>query len=244
MFAQVRTKAVRDEPAPAAPDHEFLVVGNESDIVESVAVAVRQVKGRLNCAPRPASAMDYIARRKIDGIVIDMRLSGALELIHRVRNSSTNRGSVIFACLAPGPEAEMAIRAGANFILHRPLALEKIVRIFNLASAMMVLEKRRCFRYPLMIPVELTMKARRVESTMSNLSEGGMAIWSLYYHIPGSTVQFAFEIPYGGVIRGDGQVAWTNADGLAGIKFHILPDQAYTYLSEWISRRDGNEASI
>jgi PilZ domain len=239
MVVQVKDPVVQAGTAQARASHEFLVVCTDAAIFECVAAAVRQINGRLNCAPKASSAGDYIARRRMDGIVIDMRLPGALGLIHRVRSGSANRSSVVFACMGAGPEAQMALRAGANFVLHPPLAPEKIGHAFTAAAEMMLTQKRRCFRYPLMVPVELTMGRRQVESTMSNLSEGGMAIWSLYYHTPGSLIQFAFEIPYGGIIRGQGEVAWTNADGLAGIKFHILPDQAYTYLSDWIARRDG-----
>jgi hypothetical protein len=108
---------------------------------------------------------------------------------------------------------------------------------------MMGAEKRRYVRYPLMVPVELNVKRRQIESTMSNLSEGGMAMWSLYYHAPGSIIEFAFEIPFGGLIRGKGKVAWTNADGLTGIKFHILPDRSHNHLSGWITRREATPAA-
>ena len=220
------------------PNPEFLVVCSDGSLFKTVAAAIRLVNGRLNCAPATSRARNYVTRRKVDGIVIDMGLPGALDLIAQVRHGSSNRFTVVFACMGSSPENQFAIRAGANFVLHRPLLPEKIAHIFTVAAAMMVSEKRRYFRYPLMVPVEITMKRRQVESTMSNLSEGGMAIWSLYYHPTGSPVQFAFEIPYGGLIRGSGEVAWTNADGLAGIKFNIMPDSAYTQLSSWIARRD------
>jgi CheY-like chemotaxis protein len=221
---------------------EFLVVCSDNSIFKTVAAAIRQVSGRLNCAPGIGTACDYLTRRKVDGIVIDMNLPGALELIGRMRGASPNRFSVVFACMGSAPETQFAIRAGANFVLHRPLLPDKIAHIFTMAATMMVAEKRRYFRYPLMVPVELKMKEREVESTMSNLSEGGMAIWSLYYHAPGSSIEFAFELPFGGLIRGKGEVAWTNADGLCGVKFNILPDQAYTHLSSWIERRDTTNA--
>lgn len=220
---------------------EFLVVGQDNTMFRTVAAAIRQVNGRLNCAPTAGTARDYATRRKLDGIVIDMNLPGALELIGRVRAASPNRFSVVFACMGAAPETQFAIRAGANFVLHRPLHPDKIARIFTLAATMMVAEKRRYFRYPLMVPVELKMKDREVESTMANLSEGGMAIWSLYYHSPGSSIQFAFELPHGSLIRGKGEVAWTNADGLTGIKFDILPDQAYSHLASWIHRRENDK---
>jgi CheY-like chemotaxis protein len=241
MLFQVKRSDAAAIAALSNRTHEFLVVCNDTAIFKSVAAAVRQVNGRITCVPNAIEAAECVSRHKIDGIVIDMSLPGSLEFIHRVRNGSSNRSSVVFACMGPGPENQFAIRAGANFVLHRPLIPEKIAHIFKVAAGMMIAEKRQYFRYPLMIPVELQMKARQVESTMSNLSEGGMAIWSLFYHSPGSQIHFAFEIPFGGVIRGDAEVAWTNADGLAGVKFNSLTDQAYTYLSEWIARRDGTD---
>jgi len=222
---------------------EFLVVCSDASMFKTVADAVRQVKGRLNCAPSTVAARDYVARRMADGIIIDMTLPGALDLIGRIRCVGPNRFSVVFACMGAMPETQFAIRAGANFVLHRPLLSDKIARIIILAATMMKAEKRRHIRYPVMVPVELKMKEREVESTMSNLSEGGMAIWSLYYHAPGSALDFAFELPLGGLIRGRGEVAWTNADGLAGVKFNILPDQAYTCLSGWISGRASSQPS-
>jgi response regulator RpfG family c-di-GMP phosphodiesterase len=222
---------------------EFLVVSQDNAVFKTVATAIRQVNGRLSCAPSTQTARDYGLRRKVDGVVIDMNLPGSLELIRSLRAASPNRFSVVFACMGAAPETQFAIRAGANFVLHRPLLADKIARIFTLAATMMVSEKRRYFRYPLMVPVELKMKEREVESTMANLSEGGMAIWSLYYHSPGSSIQFAFELPYGGLIRGKGEVAWTNADGLTGIKFDALPDQASGHLASWISRRENGNKS-
>jgi CheY-like chemotaxis protein len=219
------------------PEFEFLVVCKDNPVFQTVAAAIRQVKGRLNCAPSAATARDYVAWRKVDGIVIDMNIPGALELIRRVRAATPNRFSAVFACTGSSPETQTAIGAGANFVIHRPLLPEKVARVLNAATDMMGAEKRRHLRYPLMVPVELRMNQRQVESTMSNLSEGGMAIWSLYYHVPGSTIQFAFEIPFGGLVSGEGKVAWTNADGLAGIRFHNLSQQALDHLSGWIARR-------
>jgi DNA-binding response OmpR family regulator len=225
----------------ALPNLEFLVVCGDHSLFETLAAAIHQVNGRLRGTPHAQTAADYVLRRKVDGIVIDMSLPGALELIGRVRGSSANRFSVVFACLGLTPETQVAIRAGANFVLRRPFVPDRVANVFRAAAPTMAAEKRRYSRYPLMVPVELKIGERQVEGTMSNLSEGGMAIWSLYYHAPGSTVQFAFEIPFGGLIRGEGGVAWTNADGLAGIRFHALSDHARAHLAQWVARCQANQ---
>ncbi len=201
---------------------EFLVVCNDSSqVFHAITEAIRAVKGRLNCASNLASAQDYIARRKIDGIVIDMALPGTLDLIDRVRRGSSNKFSVIFA---------------SNFVATRPTNVSQLERLFRAAAPMMVAEKRRFFRYPLMVPVQLTVDGKALEGTMANLSEGGMAIWCLQEPPRGSTLQFSFDLPFGGLIQGNGDLAWTGAEGTFGIKFHILQDRAYTHLSGWLSR--------
>ncbi|HKF22814.1 MAG TPA: PilZ domain-containing protein [Candidatus Angelobacter sp.] len=216
---------------------EFLVISNDKALFQTVAMAVASVHGKLNCAATAAMAHDLTAQRRMDGIVVDMAFPGALEMLKWVRGSSVNRSSVIFACLSSEPETQLAVHAGANFVLRQPLLPERVAHVFATGVPMMVAEKRQYFRYPLMIPVELKIREREVESTMSNLSEGGMAIWSLFYQAPGTTIHFAFELPFGGLVCGDGYVAWSSGDGLAGIKFHALSDEATRQLTAWIQRR-------
>jgi len=238
MFVPAKDSSALALAPQSQPNLEFMVVCNDASIFKPVAAAIHRVNGRLNCAPSTSGAWDYLSRRKVDGIVVDMGMMGALEMINRLRVASCNRSSVVFACMGSSTEMQFAIRAGANFVFHQPLLLERIAYIFSSAAPTMLAEKRRSFRYPLMVPVQLKVMGREVESTMSNLCEGGMAIWSLYYHTPGSEVQFAFELPFGGSVRGKGEVAWTNTDGLAGVKFHYLPDQACEHLTGWATRRD------
>lgn len=222
---------------------EFLVVCNDSQVFSTVTEAIRAIKGRLNCAPNIVSARDYVARRKTDGIVLDMTLPGALELIDFVRRGNSNKFSVIFACLEPTSEPQFALRAGANFVFTRPAESSQLECLFSSAASMMIAEKRRFFRYPLMVPVQFTMDGVDREGTMTNLSEGGMAVWCLQDAPLGAPMQFSFELPFGGLIQGKGEIAWTNADGTVGIKFHILQDQAYTHLSGWLGRRGLQVAS-
>jgi hypothetical protein len=216
---------------------EFLVVGSDNTVVKAVSAAVRKVSGRLSCAPSAGTAGNYLARRKVDGIIIDMDTPGALDLLRDIRSGGSNKGSVIFACMGHGPESQGVIRAGANFALHRPLLADKVANIFNVAAGMMAAEKRRYYRHPLMVPVGLKSNGKDLEGTMCNLSEGGMAIWSLHYHAKGSKVEFAFELPTGLSVKGTGDVTWNGPDGLAGIRFNILPDEVYTQLSRWVGRR-------
>ncbi len=223
---------------------EFLVVCTDPSVFRAVATAVRKVNGRLNCAPAVSSAHDYLTRRKVDGVVLDLRLEGAMELVLQIRAANAGKPMVIFACARHDAETQCALRAGVNFVLRQPLIPDKIANIFALSTAMMTSEKRRYSRYPLMVPVELEVNGKPAESTMSNLSEAGMAIWSLQTYPRGSALRFSFELPFGERIEGKAEVTWTNSDGLAGVRFNILNDKAYSSLSNWIALRNARRGAI
>jgi CheY-like chemotaxis protein len=234
--AKVACQAEPVRETPAGP--EFLVVCTEGNVFRAVASAVRKVHGRLNCAPTVSAAHDYLSRRKVDGLVLDLRLRGAMELVQQIRGANLGKVMVIFACARYDAETQCALRAGANFVLRQPLIPDKIANIFSLSTAMMTSDKRRYARYPLMVPVELKVDGKLAESTMSNLSEAGMAIWSVQSYAAGARLQFSFDLPFGERIQGNGEVAWTSADGLLGIRFNILDDKAYSCVSNWIALRN------
>jgi CheY-like chemotaxis protein len=243
MTPATKSPAEPKAATEAVSGPEFLVVCNDPHVFRAVAGAVRKVNGRLNCAPAVSTARDYLTRRKVDGIVLDLSLEGAMELVLKIRAASAGKPTVIFACAWNDDQTQAALRAGVNFVLRQPLIPDKIANIFALSTAMMTSEKRRYSRYPLMVPVELEFGGKPAESTMSNLSEAGMAIWSLQSFPRGASIRFSFELPFGERVEGCGEVTWTSADGLVGVRFNILNDRAYSSLSNWIALRNAKPGS-
>ncbi len=228
--------------AQNGPGLEFLVVCTDHAVFPILADAVRNAGGRLNCASTCAAAADYVARRKMDGIILDANIPAAMKFLDGVRTGSSNKFSVVFAVLEPSQDVAPVLQAGANIVLHKPLRLAEVARAITGALSLMSAEKRRFFRYPVSVPVALTVGGQQKQVTMSNLSEGGMAVWSVREHPPGEQVAFSFRLPFGGIIRGQGEIAWISNDGNAGIRFHILPDRTYTHLHGWLSRRSAQSS--
>ncbi len=243
MFSTTKRAPETTSPAEGSHGPEFLVVCSDPFVFRAVACAIRRVNGRLNCAPAVTAARDYLTRRKVDGIVIDLSLEGAMELVQKVRAFTTGKPMVIFGYAWNDDQTQSALRAGVNFVLRQPLIPDKIANIFALSTTMMTSEKRRYSRYPLMVPVNLEVNGAHAESTMSNLSEAGMAIWSIQNYPMGSVLRFSFELPFGERIEGKGEVTWISPDGLAGVRFNILSDNAYSSLSNWIALRNAKPSS-
>ena len=69
----------------------FLAVCNDYPVLKTVTSAIQRLGGHLHCVPSISTASDYIERRKMDGIVIDTALDGALNLVQFIRDGRNLR---------------------------------------------------------------------------------------------------------------------------------------------------------
>jgi len=216
---------------------ELLVVSNDYSTLKMLVLACQEFGSRLDSTPSITSANDFINRRKIDGIIIDVQVRGALEFIEVVRKSHSNRTSVVFACTATTEEAEMAKKAGANFIANKPLTLSQIQNLLAQAASVLSEERKHYFRHKLVIPITLFYDSVQHRALTSNLSETGMAIRSFRLFEPGTSIEFAFELPSGPSVKGKGEIMWIDSEGHAGIKFDSITCTGTPHISEWLGHR-------
>jgi response regulator of citrate/malate metabolism len=220
------------------PQFEFLVVCSDVTVYRTITSAIQQINGMVDYTSNTTTARAYIVRRKIDGIFVDTNVEGVVELIQSVRHGSSNRFTVIFACASAADDAAKLLSAGVNFVLQKPLLVEGVVQVLNTAAQMMEAERRRYMRHQLMVPVLIKLHEREQKAVTSNISKGGMAVRCQDTYEPGSSIQFALELPVG-EINGRGEVAWAHTDGFMGVKFYLLGDQYKKSLSNWLDQRSG-----
>lgn len=216
---------------------EFLLVSNNHRTLTVVADALQQVGARFDFASTSDGGRDYVGRRKVDGVIVDLDVPGARDLIFAIRRGTSNRNAVVFACLPSDTESPVALVAGATFLLPQPLTLESVASHVSAARSSMLQERRRYFRYPLSVPVYITSKAGEQRAMMTNLSEGGMAVCTLKPVEYPTMIEFSFELPSGEKIAGKGSVAWANDEGMLGVKFQFLRGQGEEILRKWLQER-------
>jgi len=214
---------------------EFLLVSNNYKTLCAVSEGIKPFGARLGFVPAADSARDYIGRRKLDGIFVDLEVPGALELILSIRQGSSNRRAVIFACFQDNKESAIALAPGADFLLGNPLTVESVATQTAAARDMMARERRHYFRHPLNIPVVLKADEMEQHGRMTNLGEGGMAVRSAKPLVPSSLVEFALELPSAQTLSGKGIVAWANSEGMSGIKFQFFRGQGQDDLQAWLA---------
>jgi hypothetical protein len=95
-----------------------------------------------------------------------------------LRKSASNKNTVTFAILNGGTTTKQAFQMGANFVLQKPISALNAKRCLGAAINFMVREQRRYFRHPVEIPVVITFgEGQKLKATITNISEGGMAIF-------------------------------------------------------------------
>lgn len=213
---------------------EFVLVSNDYSTVNAVSKGIEKYGGKFVLVPDAEAARDYLNRRKTDGVFVDLEVPGALGLIESTRKGTSNSKVVIFACGRSSKEYTSTLNAGANFLLRKPVSLDSVALHITIAKDLLARERRRYFRHPVSLPVLLKDSETQQRARMTNLSEGGMAVHTVKPLRHSATVEFSFELPIGVSISGKGRVAWTNAEGMAGIVVQAHDGKGKEYLESWL----------
>src|SRR5215471_2441106 len=140
---------------PISQPWDFLIVCRDAGMHKTLVAAIQTFGGAANYTSDSLSALAYVTRRKLDGIFVDTRTEGALNLVGNVRRGSSNRFTVVFACAGEDEDVSRLLNAGANFIVHKPLDKQEIASVLKSASQMMSAERLRYWRHQLTLSVVL-----------------------------------------------------------------------------------------
>lgn len=220
-------------------DLEFLLVSSDYAILTAVSGGMKKYGAKFGLVPTAEAAREYLERKRIDGVFVDMQIAGALELIEAIRKGSSNGKAAIFACVHSPAQATATLNAGANFVLRTPLNVDGVALHITISKDVMMRERRRFFRHAVNLAITLKDVEGEQRGRIINLSEGGMAIRAVRPLKQWSMIPFAFELSLGVEISGKGQVAWTNSEGMAGILFQTLHGMGRGSFGSWLSGREG-----
>jgi DNA-binding NarL/FixJ family response regulator len=218
---------------------EFVLITSDYSMMHAVSDGVKRYGGKFVLLPAAESALDYLNRKKTDGVFVDLEVPGAIGLIQAIRRGTSNCKAVIFACGKDSKEHTLTLNAGANFLLRKPLTVDSVALHLTIAQELLVKERRRYFRYPVNLPVTLKEGEAQQRARITNLSEGGMAVHTIKPLSRAATVDFEFQLPLGMAIKGKGHVAWSNSEGVAGIAIQTFETKAKEYLESWLAAQEG-----
>jgi CheY-like chemotaxis protein len=219
---------------------ESLLVCRDSDVVRVLRPTLEKLSIEVEVSAAARSGAEILTSAKFDAVIVDCDdLQGGVDVLRSLRQNASNKTSVSFAILNGKTTTQQAFEMGANFVLQKPITTASTLRCFNTAMSFMVREKRRYFRCPVELPVQLHFnQGEEMKATATNLSEGGIAIHFEGTLARNSIAKVQFALPgTNAVMEPRGEVAWADGLGRAGIRFQDVPDSSREQLEKWILRR-------
>jgi PilZ domain len=179
-----------------------------------------------------ADAVERLSKEKFEACVVRLG-GGAASVMESVRNSTSNRRSVIYGVGGSAQEAMRYSKYSVNAMFQEPLerpAAHKLVR----ATRMLVLhEFRRYIRVPIMTEVSVACTdGRRFSANSVDMSAGGMALKSGEDISAGTNLDVSFALMTLPRVSVRGVVAWRKPKSF-GVCFDP-GDQHRQKIKQWI----------
>ena len=217
-----------------------LLVSHDAATIQQLKESLQQFAIAAEVATEIAGAFQLLNRRHFEAVIVDMQIGErARELLAQVRSSASSQTATTFAITAGGTETDVAFGAGSHFVLERPLSAESVHSNLKVAYGMIMRERRRYFRCPIVIPLVLRAhEGGELHCKTLNISEGGMAVTSPVALKPDSRVLVAFSLPDDPTkFASDANICWSDGSGRMGLQLLTLPSRHKEQLQAWLARR-------
>lgn len=210
---------------------------------EKIVRVLRRTLGDLDisvelCADSE-SALRKLTRERFEAIIVDCAGAGAGDVLSCARSSPGNKRAVAVAILDAENGMRSAFEAGANFVLHKPVSVEKAKSSFRAARALMKKERRRNARVAVNIAVEMSSResGARFKVNTTDLGEGGVAISLPRRSKPQGRWQVSFTLPgCASPLQVDAEFAWEGSGTQVGLRFQDQTAEFTRQLREWLGR--------
>ena len=135
---------------------QCLMMTSDLNLLGQIKTTLNEHGASLDLRQDSANAIELISRRHWDGLVIDCDdVPGGAGTITEVRNSRSNKHTLIFAVVNGSTSVEAALDRGSTFVLSKPVQEIRWRSVLHAALPKMEREHRRYFRYRAELPVQL-----------------------------------------------------------------------------------------
>jgi CheY-like chemotaxis protein len=219
---------------------ESLLLSKDPDLVRVLRPTLEKLSIDVEICHEARAGADILISDKFDAVIVDCDdLNGGLALLQGLRQTPSNKNSVAFAVLnGKRTTTQDAFGMGANFVLQKPISSLNASRCFHAALNFMLKERRRYFRQPVKMQVDVVLEGKTLKASSTNISEGGIAL-ILHEAVPkGATPHLKFSLPQSNLrMEVEAEVAWNDMKGLAGFRFHNVPKSSQEQLERWLDEQ-------
>ena len=185
-------------------------------------------------------ARHILMRRKYDALLVDCddMPHGPL-VLRELRRGKSNKSCIAFAIVNGKTSIQQAFEMGANFVLDKPISLERATRSVRAAQGLIMRERRRYHRHVVKATGAILVdQGAELPLNITNISHGGISVECSRKLDEGGAARVRLQLP--GTKRAldiKGEIVWSTPEGRAGIRFQILSAEAKKDLDAWLEQR-------
>lgn len=218
-------------------DLRALVVCPDQDSAKLLSSVLGEMGITAEPAPTIERGLERLDEEVFDAVILDYHANqSSEEFLARLRHASRNRTTLLIAIVDGDFSARPVFGLGANFVLYRPLSLERTRLSLRAARGLMRRERRRGPRIPVNSTASVAYPGQEdLRATLVDLSDGGTSLRSGNALPPACKVYFQFALPgQQQAVRLSGEVAWQDAAGRTGIRFVDVPQTSRRLMQSWL----------
>jgi CheY-like chemotaxis protein len=181
-----------------------------------------------------------ISRRKYDAFMVDCDdLASGPEVLRELRQGKSNRNCIAFALVNGRTSIQQAFEMGANFVLDKPISVDRFTRSVRAAQGLILRERRRYHRHLVKASGSILVDSgSEVPISITNISHGGISIECSRQLDEGGAAKLRFQLPGAKhTLEVKGEVMWSTPEGKSGIRFQVISLDMKKELDQWLERR-------
>jgi hypothetical protein len=187
--------------------------------------------------PEPKRAQGRLAVSKVDALIVDFDLEGSGDVLRGMHNAPMQT-SVPLIMVGPYTKRHNIPARDGSFIFEKPISVEAAVHTLSAARNLILEGRLRYHRESLQARVKLSCAGKRLSAQLMNLSQGGAGIRVKSAEALNGPVRVDLALPGSkSPLQVKGEVAWTDDEGHAGIRFLEIGEMAKKDLQLWMERR-------
>jgi len=222
-----------------------LVVCPDQDSANLLSSVLGEMGMKAEHTPSISRGLERLNEEHFDAIILDYHANQSSEdFLSKLRQNGKNRNALLVVIVDGDFSARPVFGLGANFVLYRPLSLERTRLSLRAARGLMRRERRRTPRIPVNSQASVAYPGTEdLRATLVDLSDGGTSLRSGNTLPPSCKVYFQFSLPgQQQAVRLSGEVAWQDASGRTGIRFVDVPQSSRRLMHAWLLQNSFRQA--
>lgn len=187
---------------------------------------------------QPQQAQQKLMKSRVDALIVDCDLEGSSSLLRSLQEGLTIN-TVPLVIMGGMLDHQNLEKAGASFIFEKPISVDQAVHTLSAAHNMILDCRLRYQRHRLAAPVSLKFNAdQQLDVRLMNVSQSGVRIQASDPMPQHDSLLVTFELPGTRTsLELQGEVAWSDPQGNAGIRFLDVSGSAKRQLRLWLERK-------